>query len=92
MKLIFENSYGKERVIANPKNREEVFDEINKFVDECNAKRTDGRPFKIYYINMYMVEDRLKMDIGSHTEFMYVELEKNETWESVNLNLMYGDD
>lgn len=92
MKLIFENSYGKERVVANPKNREEVFDEINKFVDECNAKRTDGRPFEIYYINMYMVEDRLKMDIGSHSEFFYCALEKDETWKSVNLNLMYGDD
>lgn len=42
MTLIFQNSKHKERVIANPLNIEEVYKEINKFLDEHN--------FKCYYI------------------------------------------
>ena len=34
MKLIFQNSRGEERVIAEPQNREEVHKEISKFLDE----------------------------------------------------------
>lgn len=33
MKLYFQNSKGEERVIAEPTNREEVTNEINKFLD-----------------------------------------------------------
>ena len=87
MNLIFRNSYGKERIIGNPKNREEMVESINAFVDECNAKRTDGKPFKIYYMRMWKEENRMKLDIGSHSEFMFVELEEDETWESVDLSL-----
>ena len=65
MKLIFQNSHGKERVIAEPSNREEIFKEINKFLDDHN--------FKSYYTRVLEENGRLVLDVGSHTEFFYVE-------------------
>ena len=64
MKLIFKSSNGKERIIAEPSNIDEVFNEINKFLDEHN--------FKSYYTRMWEENGRLKFDVGSHTEFFYV--------------------
>ena len=87
MNLIFQNSSGEERIIANPKNREEMVESINAFVDECNTRRTDGKPFKIYYMRMYMAGNRMQVDCGSHSEFFFCELAEDETWESVNLSL-----
>lgn len=72
MKLIFENSYGKERVIAYPKNREEAIESIHAFVDECNIKRTDGKEFRIYYIRSWEHDGKTTFDIGSHTEFFHL--------------------
>lgn len=85
MKLIFENSNGVERVIANPNNEDEAMETIHAFVDECNAKRTDGKEFKIYYIRSWMEENRKKYDCGSWSEFFYLELEDGEIWEE-NVN------
>lgn len=65
MKLIFQNSRSEERVIAEPTNKEEVSKEINKFLDEHN--------FKSYYTRVWDENDRLKFDVGSHTEFFYLE-------------------
>ena len=65
MKLIFKNSRGKERVIAEPTNGDEIFKEINKFLDDHN--------FKSYYTRVWEENGRLKFDVGSHTEFFYVE-------------------
>ena len=65
MKLIFKNSRGKERVIAEPSTAEEIFKEINKFLDDHN--------FKSYYTRVWEEDGRLKFDVGSHTEFFYVE-------------------
>ena len=65
MKLIFQNSYGKERVIAEPTNKEEIFKEINKFLDDHN--------FKSYYTRVWEEDGRLAFDVGSYTEFFYVE-------------------
>ena len=76
MKLIFENSYGQERVIAEPNNDEEAFEAIHAFVDECNAKRTDGKNFRIYYIRSYEHNGRKTFDIGSHTEFFHLVYDK----------------
>ena len=86
LNLIFKNHYDKERIIASPKNREEVFENIHAFVDECNKNRIDGKEFNIYYSNIYMLDSRLKIDIGSYTEFFYCELTENETWESVGFS------
>ena len=68
MKLIFQNSKGVERVIASPKNEEEAMKEIYKFCEERN--------FKIYYVRSWMENNRKKYDVGSWSEFFY--LENNE--------------
>ena len=65
MKLIFQNSCGEERVIAEPTNKEEVHKEIKKFLDEHN--------FKSYYTRIWEENGRLKYDVGSHTEFFILE-------------------
>lgn len=73
MKLIFENSYGEERVIAEVKDENEAMKEIHKFIDQCNAKRVDGKTFEIYYIRSWERNGRKTFDIGSHTEFFHIE-------------------
>lgn len=70
MKLYFQNSQGKERVIAEINSEKEAFKEINKFCEERN--------FKIYYIRTWMVNGRKKFDVGSHTEFFWLGV-SNET-------------
>ena len=38
MKLIFQNSRGEERIIAEPQDKKEAVKEINKFLDDHNYK------------------------------------------------------
>lgn len=62
MKLYFENSYGKERLIAEVQNEEEAFKEIHKFLDDHN--------YKSYYTRTWMRNNNEKVyDVGSHSEF-----------------------
>lgn len=67
--MIFQNSKGKERIIAEVETEEQAFAEIDKFLKEYN------------YISNYKREwvenGRTKIDVGSHTEFFYLE-GKNE--------------
>lgn len=72
MKLIFENSNGIERIIAEPKDEKEAWEEIHKFVEQCNTKRKDGRPFVIHYVRSWKNGNRTTYDIGSHTEFFHL--------------------
>ena len=72
MKLVFENSHGKEKVITEVENEEEAINEIYKFVDECNAKRTHGKNFEIYYIRSWEYNGKKTYDVGSHTEFFHL--------------------
>lgn len=72
MKLFFKNSKGEERLIAEPSNREEVIKAINKFLDEHN--------FKSYYMRVWEENDRLKIDVGSHTEFFFLKGMTFEDW------------
>ena len=65
MKLYFENSQGVERVIAEVANEEEAYKEINKFCEERN--------FEIYYVRTWMSNGRKVYDVGSHTEFFYLD-------------------
>ena len=60
MKLYFENSYGKERLIAEVATEEEAFKEINKFLDEHN--------YKSYYTRTYVVNGVKHFDVGSWSE------------------------
>lgn len=75
MKLIFQNSRGEERVIAEPTNREEISKEINKFLDDHN--------YKSYYMNVCEDDNgRLRIDVGSWSEFFYIEYMSLEEWLS----------
>lgn len=74
MKLFFQNRYGKERLIAEPSNREEVNREINKFLDDHN--------FKSYYTRVWEADGRLVFDVGSHTEFFLLEGMSFEEWSN----------
>lgn len=70
MKLYFQNSYGERRIIAEPKTHEEVTKEINKFCSDRN--------FKIYYTRTWINDEGLKVfDVGSWTEFFYLDLEED---------------
>ena len=62
MKLYFENSDGKRRLIAKPKTVEDVHKAIHKFCDDRN--------FKIYYTRSWQNEEGFTVyDVGSWTEF-----------------------
>ena len=62
MKLYFQNSQGKERVIAEVATEKEAYNESHKFLDEHN--------YKSYYTRTWMRNKYDKVyDVGSHTEF-----------------------
>ena len=65
MKLYFENSYGKRRIIAEPQTEEEAMREVYKFCEDRN--------FKIYYVRTWTDNDGFKVyDVGSHVEFFFL--------------------
>ena len=73
MKLIFQNSRGEERVIAELQDKKEVIKEINKFLDDHN--------YKSYYMNVCEDDNgRLAIDVGSWSEFFYIEYMRLEEW------------
>lgn len=73
MKLIFQNSRGEERVIAEPQDKKEAVKEINKFLDDHN--------YKSYYMNVCEDDNgRLRIDVGSWLEFFYLENMSLEEW------------
>ena len=75
MKLIFQNSRGEERVIAEPQDKKEAVKEINKFLDDHN--------YKSYYMNVCEDDNgRLRIDVGSWSEFFYIEYMSLEEWLS----------
>lgn len=76
MKLLFQNSRGKLRTIAKIDGRKPDKD-IYKLAAEEIQRFCDERNFKIYYSRIWN-EDRngklmTKFDVGSHTEFFYLE-------------------
>ena len=61
MKLVFQNSRGHERTIADVKTADEAYSEIKKFCRE--------RDFHIYYTRVCQDDDGATVyDVGSHTE------------------------
>ena len=44
---------------------------INDFIEECNRKYTNKRPFKSYYTRIWEEDGMIKFDVGSHTEFFF---------------------
>lgn len=68
MKLYFENSYGKRRLIGTPSDSDASWKLIKDFCDE--------RDYKIPYIRYWTTSDGERYyDVGSHTEFF---IEVNE--------------
>lgn len=66
MKLFFENSYKERRIIAEVKDENEALQKIKEFCKERN--------FKIYYFRINKLGNTLEYDVGSHSEFFYLEL------------------
>ena len=65
MKLYFENSQGKERLIAECETVKDVGKEIQKFLDDHN--------YKSYYWRSWGDEERVMIDVGSWSEFFLVD-------------------
>ena len=64
-KVIFENSRKQEREIGTAADMNGAYKIINKFLDEYN--------FKSYYKRVWEENGRTKVDVGSWSEFFYVE-------------------
>ena len=71
--LYFENSQGQRRVLTSCNNLDEVFDAIKKFLDEHN--------FKSYYYRTHVVDGEVQIDVGSWSEFFYIDKKVFETSE-----------
>lgn len=63
--LIFQNSYGEERTIGEYDTYEQCYEAVNEFLKE--------RDYKPYYIRTWATPTgRIKIDVGSHTEFFFI--------------------
>lgn len=66
MKLYFENSRRERRLIAEPQTEEETWKEIHRFCED--------RKFTIHYVREWRsLEGLIVYDVGSHTEFFYLD-------------------
>lgn len=66
MNLYFRDSYNNKRLIApNLELEKEIWEHIQKFLDEHN--------FKSYYTRVWYKEGYTWYDVGSHTEFFLVD-------------------
>ena len=65
MKLLFQNSAGNERVIADVDNWSSANNEMDKFMEERN--------YKSYYKRTWEENGRLIIDVGSWYEFFIIE-------------------
>lgn len=64
MKLEFQTENNEIKVISHPRNKKELWRDVDKELED--------RRFKTYYQRLYLENDKLKIDFGSHTEFFYV--------------------
>lgn len=62
MKLYFQNSNGKEKLIAEVHSEDEAYQKIKEFCEE--------RDFKIYYVRTWEHNDVKYFDVGSWSELM----------------------
>lgn len=63
MKLEFHTNKNEIKVISHPRNKKELWRDIHKELKD--------RGFKTYYQRLYLENDKLKIDFGSHTDFFY---------------------
>lgn len=64
-KVFFKNSKGVKREIAEVENLTEAYDKINEFCSE--------RKFEIFYTRSWKRGETIIVDVGSYTEFFYIE-------------------
>lgn len=76
----FENSSNQFRVIGRANNFDEFFKIISNFMEE--------RHFKSYYQRYWVEGGKLKVDVGSHTEFFYV---SRSDGNDMTLDEFHGD-
>ena len=65
IKVIFQNSRHEERQIGTASDKEEAMKIIDKFLNEHN--------FKSYYKRLWEENGRIKIDVGSWTEFFWLD-------------------
>ena len=66
LNVMFENSKGQKRTIGTVENEESAFKVINDFLDDHN--------YKSYYQRTWNKDDKTTVvDVGSHTEFFYIQ-------------------
>lgn len=63
-KVIFQNSIHEEREIGTAVDMDDAYSVIDKFLDDHN--------FKSYYKRVWEENGRIKVDVGSWSEFFYV--------------------
>lgn len=63
-KVIFQNSRKQEREIGTAVSMDDAYSVIDKFLDDHN--------FKSYYKRVWEENGRIKVDVGSWSEFFYV--------------------
>lgn len=68
-KLWFKDSKGNEREIADCETRQEVSKNIDQFINDCNKKYPNRKPFKSYYTRSWVENGRTILDVGSWFEF-----------------------
>ena len=73
-RLVFVDDNNNHREICKCK-RPEVMSNIIKFIDECNEKNKEKglKQFESYYIRSWEDNGKIWYDVGSHTEFFYIE-------------------
>ena len=75
MNLYFRDSHGNKRLLAsNINNKEGVWEYIQAFLDEHN--------FKSYYTRVWYKDGYTWYDVGSHTEFFFVDANIMEQYEN----------
>lgn len=100
MKLWFENSHGVERIINEQVNTwQEVNQAITAFINQCNVNKINAAKarynenfdkskvnlFKRYYTRAWKQADgRVRIDVGSHTEFFIWEGFLNDCCDNTN--------
>ena len=74
MNLYFRDSHGEKRLMASDlQSKEEVWEHIQKFLDDHN--------FKSYYTRMWYADGYTWYDVGSHTEFFCVDASGRGNYE-----------
>lgn len=78
MKLYFQNSLGEKRLIGEPVDKKELVSEIHSFLNE--------RSFTSFYMNVCEYEsEKLRIDVGSWSEFFYVDGMSLKEWSEKNV-------